>query len=162
MYSQRIPKVFVKYLEKLEIKCNKAIIVSSYGSVTAGNAFSQAQKILKRKSIITYGAIALPREHSYKKAFKSYVPSLSYKAELVKFIDDAFSNIKNEKSVSLKSRLVIGMFFTQKFISSITLKIPKVNKEKCVRCNKCVSACPTEAIYVNLNIDINKCIRCQI
>ncbi|HOD92453.1 MAG TPA: EFR1 family ferrodoxin [Clostridia bacterium] len=160
VYSQRVPNVFAEYLKKIEINCRKAIIISTYGSVTSGNALAQAARILKCKGIFTYGAIAIPTEHSYKSVFKIKISPYSYSDELRKFINDAILNIYNSKTVSLKSKFVISMFLNQQLISNITLKLPKVNIKKCVRCKKCIFSCPMDAIDRNLNITTDKCIRC--
>ncbi|HSA06569.1 MAG TPA: 4Fe-4S binding protein [Candidatus Gastranaerophilales bacterium] len=38
--------------------------------------------------------------------------------------------------------------------------LPLINKENCINCGKCISACPTAAINENLSIDMGKCTFC--
>lgn len=160
VYSQRIPDIFSEYLQRVSINSQNAIIVSTYGSVTEGNALSQAAAILNKKNLQIYGAIALPSEHSYRSAFMSGYIYDNYNAELEFFFKNALFNKESKKAVKIRSNLAVGMFFSQRFLTGITLKIPNVIKEKCVRCNKCIQACPTNAIDINLNISANQCIRC--
>lgn len=38
-------------------------------------------------------------------------------------------------------------------------KVPVIDTEKCTNCDKCISVCPNNAIYKNINYSCSKCIK---
>ncbi|HOF26993.1 MAG TPA: EFR1 family ferrodoxin [Clostridia bacterium] len=160
VYNQSIPDAYAEYLKHLKINAENGAIVATYGSVTIGNALSQANHILKEKGISIYGAAAIPAEHSYSSAFKDYGIYYDYSVELENFLKKVIYNVKNKKHVDIKGQFAVAELFGQKFLGKVSIKIPRVDKNKCVRCNKCITACPTDAIDKDLSISVKQCIRC--
>ncbi|MDD3972784.1 MAG: EFR1 family ferrodoxin [Clostridia bacterium] len=164
VYSQRMPKIFSEYLFSQHINCDKALIVTTYGGVTIGNALEDCSAKLLKLGIKTYGAISVPEKHSYASAFEKYeyynIAQEEKKKILENFFDKCQENLEKNKPISLRRKTDAAVFFSQRFISRLTVCIPKVNLSKCVRCKKCIKSCPVNAIDENLVINSKECIRC--
>lgn len=164
VHSQRMPKEFMGFMKSQNIKCTKAILISTYGGVTIGNALYQASNMLFKKGILTYGAICLQTRHSYSLAYKN-IDTIDFfdehtKESLSVFSQNCFVNILEQSPVKIPKKSSIKFMLPQPFLSKLTLKLPVVDINKCVRCNKCIESCPVNAISNNLKIDKSKCIRC--
>ena len=85
----------------------------------------------------------------------------------IKYIDYMCKNLNNKKAykVSMLSKLVCFIFKIQRLGCTINSSKYKVDKEKCIRCRKCINSCPTRNISYNRELKrivfSDKCIMCM-
>ena len=147
IHSENIPINLYNLIKN--IKCNKMIVIATYGRIHHGNSL---YKLVYKYKLPIIGRCYFKCKHSYLKDDK-YEPNYN---ELIPIINN-FNN-QDAKFIDIKkSSSNVGYNFFPKLRAQIGVKII-LDKNKCNSCNICSKFCLNKAI---INGKINKnCIRC--
>lgn len=166
VYEDKIPKTVRKYIENIKFSCKYAIIVAVYGNVSDGIVLTHLSEIMAKNNVQVIGAGTFIGQHSYASENLNLANGRPNKEDL----EIAFDFGRKIKDKLSQEDMTIANFPTKKlsFLKKLTpdgsaklfAKVPKVNKEKCTKCGECITACPVNAINLNLSIDKSKCTRC--
>ena len=147
IHSEAIPINLANLIKN--IKCNKMIVIATYGRINHGNSLYNL--VYKYKLPIIAGCY-FKTKHSYLKADK-YEPNYN---DLIPII--AKFNNQDAKIIDIKkSKSSLGYNFFPKLRAQMGVKII-LDKNKCMACNMCGNICLNNAIK-NGKINSN-CIRC--
>ena len=172
IYGFNSPLPFNKYVRKLRFnEKQKYFIFKNSGETLAmNNASSRILiRLMKRQKVTFLG------EYHYVMPYNIHFP---FDKEFVKQIliynkklmDVMFYNLENNIIFYIKSKLIynIGAFFVgiQKIGGNVNSFLYKVDKEKCIKCNKCVNNCPHNNIYIKndkikFHHHCDMCMRCS-
>ncbi len=157
VYGGRIPARVAESFSRLKGNNAVAIAVVVYGNRDYDDALLEVTDILNNKDFRIVGAGAFIGQHSIFPKVGAGRPDLNDGQELLHFgkacrkaIDEnIFRNLKIKGNHPYKNFAGVPIH-------------PKGNSAKCVRCGKCVSCCPVNAINHDepWETDNNKCITC--
>ncbi len=116
--------------------------------------------------LIGYNPLDIPilkKALERKKFFVSSISDIEVCGDKIEKIE--FERVKIVSSIHFLESKVPD--FIKHFISNITVPRPHFNHKKCIRCGKCISICPAEALKFKqtkakkiVKIDYSKCIKC--
>ena len=172
IYGFNSPLPFNKYVKKLKFNKNqKYFIYKNSGETFAMNNASSRILIrfMKRQKVQLIGEyhfvmpynIHFPFENEFVKQI------LIYNQKLMHVM---LYNLENNIVFKIKSNLFynLGAFFVgiQKIGGNVNSFLYKVDKNKCINCNKCVNTCPHNNIYIKngkikFHHHCDMCMRCS-
>lgn len=159
VYSQSLPYAVKTFLSK--IRAQNLTLVATYGRMCHGNALHEAQKKYKHNIV---AAAYIPTKHSYLQEsefddFKSLdriVEKMLAPSPIA--IPRSYKNIFSNLFKDQRSRIGVKIYKTQdcdgcNICSQICKNNAIINGEtnkNCIRCLKCVNACPKGALKYKL------------
>ncbi len=173
IYGFNTPIPFDRYIKKLKFnKGQKYFIYKNSGEVLAMNNASSRIFIrrFKRRKMQLVGEYHFVMPYNIHFPFdKTFVREiLEYDDKL---LDIMVYNLENGIVKLIKSKKLynFGAFFVaiNKIAGNINSFLYKVDKDKCIKCNKCVKDCPEKNIYINKKGKIkfhhrcDMCMRCS-
>lgn len=172
IYGFNSPLPFNKYVRKLKFSQNqKYFIYKNSGETLAmNNASSRILiRLMKRQRVEFAGEYHYVMPYNihfpFEKEFVKQV--LIYNEKLMAVM---LHNLENGIVFEIKSNLIYNLaaFFVgiQKIGGNINSFLYKADNEKCIKCNKCVNACPHDNIYVKsgkikFRHHCDMCMRCS-
>ncbi len=172
IYGFNSPRPFDKYVKKLNVKAGqKYFIYKNSGETLAMNNASSHKliKICKRKKMILSGEYHFVMPYNIHFAFdKEFVREILAKDD--KLLDILVHDLENGIVKKIKSKWLYNFaaFFVAivKVAGDINSYFYKVDKEKCINCNKCVNTCPEQNIYIKdgkikFHHHCDMCMRCS-
>lgn len=172
IYGFNAPLPFDNYVKKLKFKKGqKYFIYKNSGETLAMNNASSRILINTMKKF----KAKLIGEYHYVMPYNIHFPfERDFIREILvyneKLLDIMFYNFDHDVVFKIKSNLIynVGAFFVgiQKIGGNINSFLYKVDKDKCINCNKCVKMCPHENIYVKdgrikFHHHCDMCMRCS-
>lgn len=164
VYSQNIPTEVRNQLRK--IKADKVILVATYGKMSYGRVLYDAQRLIEGAVV---GAAYIPTKHSYlieDKAFDDYASlnklkecfSMDKDIKIPKTKKNVFANVLINQRARigikiLKNRNCSSCNICHQYCDSIT---NGRTDKTCIRCMKCISICPNQALSFKQNIFMKK------
>lgn len=171
IYGFNSPAPFNRYIKKLKFeKGQKYFIYKNSGETMAINNASSRILIRRMKKFKCdfRGEYHFVMPYNIHFAFdREFIRQIFQKNE--KLADIMMHNLKNGIIFKIKSNFIynFGAFFVgiQKIGGNINSFFYKVDKSKCISCNKCVNICPEKNIYVKGKIRFHHkcdmCMRCS-
>ncbi len=183
VYGWRIIKPMEVFLSKLPESAGAGTgIIVTYGGCTSGRALVQAGHLLKSKGYIVLGAAKIVASHSNVMEHDSYSfisdPDI-YRdhpdGKDIKHIESLMTGIVGKLSNPYPVQINTDVLEPQFGFVRLLLKSPiykrygpsfppgvHFNKDKCIRCGKCVGVCPVNIIRLNKFPErIGMCIKCH-
>ena len=172
IYGFNSPLPFNKYVKKLKFnRSQKYFIYKNSGETLAmNNASSRILiRIMKRRKVKFIG------EYHYVMPYNIHFP---FENEFVKQIliynnklmTVMLHNLDNGIVFKIKSNIIynVAAFFVgiQKIGGNVNSFLYKVDNKKCIKCNKCVNACPHNNVYIKngkikFHHHCDMCMRCS-
>ena len=161
VYCQNIPEAVKCFLRKLSAKY--VVLIATYGRFSYGNVLWEAARLVK--GTVIAGAF-IPVGHSYLNEAdvpfeeNDYLPILErIKAPRKAIISKSFKNPLADVFPELRSRIGVRIQRTDKCrqcgqcnnICPVQTMNKGVMGRQCIRCLKCVSNCPENALHVTYN-----------
>lgn len=168
VYAQDLPDCVAEYLSGLKGNAAPAIIISVYGNVHSGRALYHVTKLMSNNGFKILSGVVCPASHSYNHeglSIASGYPDNKAIMQISHFVEASLKKLNLDTCSYLNPCVLrkyknILAYLPQKLLAQLTVKKPEREKALCIRCNKCISACPVSAIDTSLEIDNKKCIRC--
>lgn len=172
IYGFNSPLPFNKYVRKLNFnEKQKYFIYKNSGETLAiNNASSRILiRIMKKQKVELIGEYHYVMPYNIHFSFeKEFVKQILIYND--KLMDIMFYNIDHKIVSKIKSNILynIASFFVgiQKIGGNINSFFYKVDKEKCINCNKCINSCPQNNIYIKkgkikFHHHCDMCMRCS-
>lgn len=171
IYCSSIPKILSDFLNKnLELFRNKKVFIISTMGLFSGDGSGLVQRRLKRvNATITGGLnIRMPSNICDTKILnKTNDKNANIIRKSETYIDNAIKKINSGKEIRHGLSHIsqaLGLFsqrlYTRKMTSNYSSKI-KINSDTCVKCGKCVIACPMKNLELKDKVyQKNKCTMC--
>lgn len=172
IYGFNSPLPFNKYVRKLKFNDGqKYFIYKNSGETLAmNNASSRILiRIMKRRKVKFVGEYHYVMPYNIHFPFeKEFVKQiLNYNQKLMTVM---LHNLENEIIFKIKSKKIYNFaaFFVgiQKIGGNVNSYLYKVDKDKCIKCNKCINTCPHHNIYIKkdkikFHHHCDMCMRCS-
>ena len=161
VYAGRVPETFIERFKSVEADNNPAVLAVVYGNRAFDDALLELRNICKKKNFRVIAAAAFIGEHSFSNNDKPVAegrPEIKDLKKAESFGAEAAEKLKSDK---LNEPAVPGNF-PYRDGASKGGTAPDTDNEKCIKCGKCVSACPegiirlTDSVYT----DNSGCIMC--
>ena len=172
IYGFNSPLPFNKYVRKLKFNDKqKYFIYKNSGETLAmNNASSRILiRIMKRQKVELIGEYHFVMPYNIHFPFeKEFVKQILIYNE--KLLDIMFYNLDKNIIFKIKSNPIYNLaaFFVgiQKIGGNVNSFLYKVDKNKCINCNKCVNTCPHNNIYIKngkikFHHHCDMCMRCS-
>lgn len=171
IYCSCIPKILNDFLNKnIELFRNKKVFIISTMGLFSGDGSGLAQRRLKTvNAVITGGLhIRMPSNICDTKILnKSKEKNTDIIRKSEAYIDDAVKKFNSGKKLHQglsPASQVLGLFgqrlYSRHIVSSYSSKI-KINSDTCIKCGKCVMACPMKNLELKDTVyQKNKCTMC--
>ncbi|HAN21683.1 MAG: hypothetical protein A2Y15_03655 [Clostridiales bacterium GWF2_36_10] len=160
VYAESVEEIITNFFRMAQLNFAKAIVICTYGCISAGAAISDIIRVLKYKNISVIASAKIPARHNFALAGikdLSDKNSYDYSTLISDFIVKACK--KNDK-LKQRYRLHFSKLIPHKILVRLTSYVPSTNLEICSKCNICVKVCPTGAIKSDVTTDKNACISC--
>ena len=172
IHAFNVPEAFCKFIKKLpKLNSKKKIFIFKVSGepFCFNNASSyHIYKKLKRRNFDLYAEkhflmpynIMFRYKDSIAKQMYLYLDSLT-KAFILEMLND-----EPEKIWYAPWHVVLSFILRIEWIApKLNAPFVKINKTKCVKCNKCINECPCGAIYINkkdsIRVKGSKCAMCM-
>ncbi|NCB63607.1 MAG: hypothetical protein EOM52_08340 [Clostridia bacterium] len=156
VYAHGIPDVVKVWLHSLPKWNRPACVICTYGSAGGGNAAYHAARMLRSNGMSVLGTAELPGPHSYDCGETRY--DLRAERDWTG-LETFFSSVLDKAENGGRPVLPPYRFDPARYIPqswSGRLAYPKIDSQRCNRCNLCKVNCPVEAAGENHSA----CIRC--
>ncbi len=168
IHAFNAPKIVEKNLEKLKIEKSAYFIYKSSGEPFFMNNASSYKiyKIMKARQNVFFGEyhFVMPYNILFKTKEEFIGYEMQYNLKYIKYLCDHLMQEKTYK-VSLLERFISFVFKIQRLGCKVNIKFYKVNKKKCIRCQKCIINCPTHNLRYHKNkkkiVFDNHCVMCM-
>lgn len=157
VYGGRIPARVAESFARLEGNKAIAVALAVYGNRDYDDALLEITDILNNKDFRIVGAGAFIGQHSIFPKVGVGRPDINDEQELLRFGRACHKAIEENRFGNLQTK---GKRPYKK-ISGVPFH-PKGDQTKCIKCCKCVSSCPVNAISVEKpwETDSSKCLTC--
>lgn len=172
IYGFNTPLAFDKYLKKLKFnRGQKYFIYKNSGETLAMNNASSRGilRLMKRRKAVFAGEYHFVMPYNiHFKYDDDFVKEILVKDE--KLAKIMIYNLENGREEAIKSKFIYNFaaFFVGivKVAGNVNSFLYKVDKDKCVKCMKCVNTCPEKNIYVKkdkikFHHHCDMCMRCS-
>ena len=171
IHAFNVPEAFVKFIKSLpNVEHKKYFIYKVSGEPFHFNDASSYHivKKLKKKGFELYAEKHFLMPYNIMFRYRDAIAKQMYL--YLKPLSEAFVlDILNEAPERIKYRFIYKVV---SFILRIEWIAPKFNspfihikKDKCVKCNKCINDCPTNAVFINkkgnIRVKASKCAMCM-
>ena len=171
IYYSSLPKIVNDFLDtNIELFRDKKIFIITTMGMFSGDGSGLAQRKLKKVNAEIIGGLHLKMPDNIcdvNLLKKSKVENANIIKQAEIYIDDSVSTIN--KGLEVKQGLsfashIAGLFGQRLYFGHIVKKYSdkiKIDDEKCIKCNKCVSLCPMENLELKDRVyTLNKCTMC--
>lgn len=167
VYYGRIPGVVTDYLSKIHVDNVHAILVAVYGNREYEDSLKELYDAACAAGFLPVACAAFIGEHSYSSEKLPMAPGRPDETDLEKA--GLFgAAIQKELDLLMNTRSVDEVFIPGGDYRSKTIPkypfSPGVSAEQCDMCERCLEACPAEAISIdshnNLKTNTDLCILC--
>ncbi len=170
IYGFNAPCPFVKFIKKQKFLANQKVFIYKNSGETydanEASSISIVKKVRKDKAIIEneYHFI-MPYNIHFRFEEPLIKEMLGYDDMLLDIlVKEVLSNVTNIKKYKLINRLITFVVKIQYIGGNVNSFLYKVDKDKCVNCDKCIQNCPTQNIYRNKKGKIkfhHNCLMCM-
>lgn len=165
VYAGRVPALARERLLTMQGDQTPAVIVVVYGNREYEDALVELRDIISSLSFKVIGACSFIGEHSYSSENKPIAQGrpdakdLACAKDFAARIDEKIGKMEPEQTISAPD--VPGNIPYKEGMGNLPVT-PGVDSEKCTLCELCISACPSGAIRLNGQIEMNaeRCIFC--
>lgn len=172
IYGFNTPRAFDKYIKRLKFHEGQRYFIYKNSGETLGmnNASSRGiLRLMKRRKVAFAGEyhFVMPYNIHFKYE-ENFVKEILDKNE--KLAQIMIYNLENGKIKGIKSKFIYNFaaFFVGivKIAGDVNSFFYKVDKDKCVSCNKCVNYCPEKNVYIKdgkikFHHHCDMCMRCS-
>lgn len=160
VYSGRIPRISLTFLNKFRGNNTPAIIVCVYGNRDYDDALLELSDIISNNNFSIISAGAFIGQHSIFPQVGQGRPDKNDQEKAIEFGKESVKLLENIANITEVSKIGVKGTFPYKAPKSVPLT-PKGNS-KCDGCGKCVRSCPANAIAINTprKTDKSLCIAC--
>lgn len=157
VYGGRLPARVAESFARLEGNNALAVALVVYGNRDYDDALLELTDILNNRSFRIVGAGAFIGQHSIFPKVGGGRPDLNDEQDLLRFGEACNKAIEENRF----GKLQIKGNHPYKKISGVPIH-PKGDETKCIKCSKCVSSCPVNAISFEKpwETDTAKCLTC--
>ncbi|MFA8436755.1 MAG: EFR1 family ferrodoxin [Marinifilaceae bacterium] len=160
VYEGRLPKVFKERLSHLDLTDANCILVVVYGNRAYENSLKELKELVESKGATVWGAGAFIGEHSLSSKEKPIAEARPDKKDL-SIAFDFGKRIQAINITKLKTIEIPGQYPLPESKPKPDVII-KTDENKCIKCDKCIDACPVGAIPKDNPLVTNGtlCLRC--
>lgn len=172
IYGFNTPLAFDRYIKKLKFKAGQKYFIYKNSGETLGmnNASSRGIiRLMRRRKVDFAGEyhFVMPYNIHFKYEDDFVKEILDKNEKLAKIM---VHNLENGKIEKINSNFIYNFsaFFVGivKIAGNVNSYLYKVDKDKCINCNKCVNACPEKNIYIKdgkikFHHHCDMCMRCS-
>ena len=161
VYGGRVPKVFLQYFDNLSGNHTPAALVATYGCREYEDALLELKDEVEKRGFKVIGAAAFPVEHSIVRSIGLGRPNKNDMKTIADYGNKLNRRLISSDPFDDIQITVPGNTPYRKPGSAGL--VPKTDINLCTECGSCVKACPAGAISEKdpKKIDKKKCINCQ-
>lgn len=165
-YASRIPPEAAKLLEKIHADAVPAVLVAVYGNNRFGDVLLEMKNIAISNGFVPVSAAAFIGEHSFSTKDKPIAagrPDVQDLNDAEKFGESIRKKMLEYDFIPANNDLDIPGNLPYREWNKIQSQPPQTDKNSCVKCSKCESICPVNAISIKQEVitDPELCIFCS-
>ena len=154
-YASRIPPEAAELLEKIHADAIPAVLVAVYGNNRFGDVLLEMKNIAISSGFTVIGAAAFIGEHSFSVKGKEIAagrPDAQDINDACNFGKAVRQKLLNENEASSNHDLYVPGDFPYREWNKLPSQPPRTDEASCIKCNRCESACPVNAISVKQEV----------
>lgn len=179
VYGGHMPQIVKERFEQLRSSHNQpAVIVAVYGNRAFENALTDIEAFVRTRGFNPIAAAAFPCEHSYSSRQTPIAHGRPDSTDLAdarlfgwlvreKLLCDDMRSINPAElhdipspEASVKNFIGFVKEYQARQAVDRQTYIPVTDSGRCIDCQNCIQACPTDAISADMSTDASRCIKC--
>ena len=170
VYAGRLPNLLLPYLQGLQGHNTPVVFLVSFGNRNYDDALLELGLLLEEGGFRCVGAAAIAGEHAFSRELGAGRPDRRDMRQVRELAKEAAEKIRRGESSSVWDLLKedprpLKPYYTPRDRQGTPINIlkvkPKVEKEKCIGCVRCVTLCPLGSIHPrDVSNYLGPCMKC--